>query len=214
MQNALTIERSRSLVRRSCYALLTAATMLVTSDMARAQDLSMPAKAAVWLSCHGVGGNSTTAANPNLAAQPKQFLVSALYVFWEGKCKNEQMAPFASNLTNADMNELATYFSAQLLEVPKSNPSAAQMATGKALAQQNNCVACYAATLSGQQHIPRLARQHFPYLKAQLVGFHVSTRYDPDGSMTSAAQALSVQDIEVLSVYLAGLPATPAATAK
>lgn len=187
MQNALNTERIRSLARRTSRAWLTAATLLITSDMARAQDLAMPAKAAVCVSCRGFGGNSTIASIPNLAAQPKQFLVAALYVFREGNHKNEQMAPFASNLTNAHMIELAAYFLAQPLEAPKSNPSSAQMATGKALALQNNCVACHAATLGGQQHIPRLAGQHYGYLKAQLAGFHASTRYDPDGSMTSAA---------------------------
>ncbi len=160
------------------------------------------------MSCHGAGGNSTIASIPNLAAQPKQFLVSALYMFREGDRKNDQMSPFASNLSNADMNELAAYFSTQPLEAPKVKLTSAQIATGAALTQQNNCVACHAANLGGQQQMPRLAGQQYAYVKAQLVGFHASTRYDPDGVMTSAAQALSEQDIEALSVYLAGLPVT------
>lgn len=207
-------EMIRPVVQRSvCVVLLVAAAML-TSGAALAQDVLMPSKAQVCVSCHGAGGNSTIATIPNLASQPKQFLVAALYMFREGDRKNEQMSPFAATLSNADMNELAAYFSAQKLDAPKAKLTAAQTATGVALTQQNNCVACHAATLGGQQHIPRLAGQQYAYVKAQLIGFHASTRYDPDGAMTSAAQSLSEQDIEALSVYVAGLPAAPIVAVK
>ena len=201
-------------VRRTFCAALVAGVTLALSTAASAQDVSMPAKAQVCVSCHGAGGNSTITTIPNLASQPKQFLVAALYMFREGNRKNEQMSPFAANLTNADMNELAAYFSAQKLDAPKAKLTDAQIATGVALTQQNNCVACHAATLSGQQHIPRLAGQQYDYVKAQLIGFHASTRYDSDGVMTSAAQALSDQDIEALSVYVSRLTAAPIAVAK
>jgi cytochrome c553 len=57
----------------------------------------------------------------------------------------------------------------------------------------------------GQQHIPRLAGQQAEYLRIQLRGFKSSTRFDMDGNMTSAAQALSGEDIEILANYLASL---------
>ena len=71
---------------------------------------------------------------------------------------------------------------------------------------KNNCVACHAANLMGQQHIPRLAGQQKEYLRTQLASFKASTRGEMDGVMTSAAQALSADDIDVLADYLAGLP--------
>jgi cytochrome c553 len=57
----------------------------------------------------------------------------------------------------------------------------------------------------GQQHIPRLAGQQLEYLKAQLRGFKAATRFDMDGQMTSAAQALSEADIALLADYMAAL---------
>lgn len=214
MMDETRVERSMSLVQQLFSVVLTTFSLLVMPDPVAAQGVPMPPKAQVCISCHGAGGNSTIASMPNLAAQPKQFLVSALYMFREGDRKNEQMSPFANGLSNADLNELAAYFSNQPLDPPKLKLTSAQIAAGSALAQQNNCVACHAANLGGQQQMPRLAGQQYVYLKAQLVGFHASTRYDPDGVMTSAAQALSEQDIEALSVYLAGLPATRIATTK
>ena len=57
----------------------------------------------------------------------------------------------------------------------------------------------------GQQHIPRLAGQQYEYLKTQLRGFKAQTRSDLDGNMTSAAQALTEKDIDVLVDYISGL---------
>ena len=64
---------------------------------------------------------------------------------------------------------------------------------------------CHGATLLGQQHIPRLAGQQREYLRAQLRGFKAQTRFDMDGQMTSAAQALSEADIDTLANYLAAI---------
>ncbi len=59
----------------------------------------------------------------------------------------------------------------------------------------------------GLQHTPRLAGQQFEYLKTQLRGFKAQTRADVDGNMTSAAQALTDKDIDVLVDYISGLGA-------
>jgi cytochrome c553 len=167
------------------------------------------AKAQVCMACHGVAGNSVLGANPSLAGQPRQFIVSALFQFREGKRSSVQMAPFAAGLSNTDMNDLAAYFSAQAAVPPPVPANAAVAEQGRALSVQNNCVACHAANLMGQQHIPRLAGQQKEYLQVQLQSFKASTRGEMDGTMTSAAQALSPQDIAVLAEYLAGLPVAP-----
>ncbi|MEO7335741.1 MAG: c-type cytochrome [Caldimonas sp.] len=165
------------------------------------------AKAALCVTCHGATGNSTMTGVPSLSAQPKQFLVSALFQFREGKRVNAVMSPLAANLTNADLNDLAAFFADQpAVATPAAAPEVIQ--EGKALAMQFNCVACHAANLMGQQHIPRLAGQRAEYLLDQLRAFKATTRADMDGTMTSAAQALTPEHIDVLARYLAGLPAT------
>ncbi len=163
------------------------------------------AKAQVCSACHGVDGNSPTPVVPSIAGQPKQFIVTALYMFREGRRVNALMAPFAEKLSNADLNDLAAWFSSQKLAAPAKIPDAENVAAGKAITEKNNCVACHTATLVGQQHIPRLAGQHYDYLLDQLKLFKASKRGDFDGTMTSAAQALTVADIEVLAQYLSTL---------
>ena len=164
-------------------------------------------KAQVCVACHGPEGNSANPVMPSLAGQPAQFISTELFQFREGNRKDPQMTPLAASLTNADMNDLAAYFAAQKPRPPSHKTDPANAATAPKLAQQFNCVQCHGKALLGQQHIPRLAGQQFEYLKMQLRGFKAQTRADLDGNMTSAAQALSENDIDALVDYMAGLGA-------
>ena len=160
-------------------------------------------KSQVCAACHGIDGNSVIPTIPSLAGQPRQFITQALFMFREGQRKNEQMAPFVDKLSNADLNDLAQYFSAQKLTPPTRKPEGDTVARGRAVTEKNNCVACHTPTLVGQQHIPRLAGQHKPYLLEQLKAFKASTRADLDGTMTSAAQGLALDELDMLAEYLA-----------
>ena len=115
------------------------------------------------------------------------------------------MSVFAEKLSNADLNDLAQYFSSQKLKAPEREPQANVISKGKEITEKNNCVACHTATLVGQQHIPRLAGQHQVYLLEQLKLFKAAQRGDFDGTMTSAAQALVVEELDVLAEYLSTL---------
>jgi cytochrome c553 len=163
------------------------------------------AKAQVCAACHGADGNATIDGTPSLAGQPKQFIVMALYMFREGRRKNDAMTPFVEKLSNADLNDLAQYFSSQKMAAPTRAPAADLVAKARAVSEQNNCVSCHTAALTGQQHIPRLAGQNKTYTLEQLKSFKAGTRGDFDGTMTSAAQALAPADLEMLAEYLSTL---------
>jgi cytochrome c553 len=157
--------------------------------------------------CHGEGGNSMNPAVPSLAGQPAQAIETQLFQFREGNRKDAQMSFMAANLSNADMNDLAAYFSSVKPAPPKHRTSPENAKLGPELTKKFNCTQCHGPALLGQQQMPRLAGQQAEYLRAQLKGFRASTRADMDGNMTSAAQALSDKDIEVLADYAAGLGA-------
>lgn len=162
-------------------------------------------KAQVCGACHGVDGNSAMPNVPSLAGQPRQFIVTALFMFREGRRNNEQMSPFADKLSNADLNDLAQYFSTQKMAQPARKSESDTAVRGQAVTEKNNCVACHTATLVGQQHIPRLAGQQKTYLLDQLKNFKAGTRADFDGTMTSAAQGLAADELELLADYLSTL---------
>ena len=155
--------------------------------------------------CHGPNGNSTNPAVPSLAGQPGQFITTQLIMFREQRRTNPLMSPIAAPLTNAEISALGKFFTAVPPAPPAKKPSAETLAAGQRLTDQFNCVACHGAALKGQQHIPRLAGQQADYLRTQLRGFKAGTRFDMDGNMTSAAQRLKPEHVDVLAEYLSGL---------
>jgi cytochrome c553 len=162
-------------------------------------------KAAPCEACHGVEGRSSTADVPSLAGQPKQFITTQLVMFREGNRKNAVMNALAAPLSNAEINELGGYFAAQSPAPAGRTLAGNDAAAARALTEKLNCVQCHGAELRGQQHIPRLAGQQADYLRTQLVGFKAGTRFDMDGNMTAAAQALTAADIDTLANYLSTL---------
>ena len=190
---------------KSLHALVAAVAVSLLLSNAHAGVEEGRVKAQACIACHGADGNSAIPAIPSLAGQPRQFIVQSLYMFREGIRKNDMMSPFAAKLTNADLNDLAQFFNAQKLAAPTAKSAAETVARMKALTDKNNCTACHTPTLIGQQHIPRLAGQQKDYLLDQLRAFKTSKRADIDGTMTSAAQGLSMDDLEPLADYLSTL---------
>jgi cytochrome c553 len=162
-------------------------------------------KAATCVACHGAGGNSSIAVNPTLAAQTPLYIYYQLLQFREGRRVNEQMSPFALNLSDADMKDIAAYFTTQKSLGTDVRIDDAKVAAGKAVATRNHCGSCHLPNYSGQNHIPRVAGLQVDYLITQMRGFKTGARQDIDGTMASAAQPLSEQDIGDIAGYLASL---------
>jgi len=185
------------------------AAVFAIADAATAADLEAgKRRAALCEACHGPGGNSANPVIPSLAGQPAQFLSTELFFFREGNRKDPQMTPVAQTLTNADMNDLAAYFSSLKPSPPTRHASAENESAGPGLTKKFFCTQCHGPELLGVQHIPRLAGQQHDYLRTQLQGFKAQKRADIDGNMTSAAQALSESDIDALADYISAI-ATP-----
>ena len=184
--------------------LLGAIFLLLASAAAQAADAQAgEAKSQVCVPCHGAGGNSTDPQFPSLAAQPPIYLFYQLIQFREQRRKDARMSPFAEKLTNAEMKDIAAYFSAQPAPEPTLAPDPARVAAGKAVVERNHCGSCHTPTFAGQNHIARLAGQHYDYLVKELRGFKTGARPDIDGTMASAAQPLSEEDIVNVGHYLA-----------
>ena len=162
-------------------------------------------KAATCSACHGIGGNSTNAVYPSLAAQTPLYTYYQLLQFREGRRVNDQMSPMAANLTDADMKDIAAYYSSQKLLPNVTAIDTARIEAGKLVAARNHCGSCHLPSYAGQNHIPRLAGLQFDYLLTQLSGFKTGERQDIDGSMASAAQPLSNSDMTNIAGYLASL---------
>src|SRR5262245_3059032 len=165
-------------------------------------------KAEVCLPCHGRDGNAVTPGMPSLAGMPAFYTHWQLIMFRDGRRKDAQMSPFAVNLTDVDMGDLAAYYAAQ---VPKARPvevDARRAAAGRPLAQSLHCGSCHGPQLMGQNQVPRVAGQDFDYLLKRLRGYQARTTSDLDGMMTMVAQSLSEEDIQNLVHFMAAAAPT------
>lgn len=166
-------------------------------------------KAEVCVACHGPDGNSADPAIPSLAGQPPLYTYYQLLQFRERQRVDPQMSPMAEPLSATDMQDIAAYYAAQTPVTPRRTEDSEKAEDGRRLVQTHHCDSCHAPGLVGQNHIPRLAGQHYEYLVKQLRAYKAQTRTDMEGSMTMAAQPLSAEDIEMLARYIAGLGSTP-----
>jgi len=85
---------------------------------------------AVCAACHGANGVSVKAEWPNLAGQKAKYLVKQLEAFKAGQRKNALMNAIAPQLSDADIENVAAYFS--------SLPGASGSAVSNALANMLN----------------------------------------------------------------------------
>ena len=97
-------------------ALLLVAVCLATSTLA-AEVVAGRQKAAACAACHGQLGLSTTPDAPNLAGQPALYVATQLRAYRGGTRNHEVMSLMAKTLSDADIEELATWFSSLKVEV-------------------------------------------------------------------------------------------------
>ena len=166
---------------------------------------------AVCAACHGADGNSGTPVNPKLAQQHPEYLVKQLQEFKSGVRKNAIMQGFASQLSDADMKNIAFWATTQ-----KSKPGFAKdkelVALGERIyrggiadRQISACAGCHSPNGAGNPvQYPRLGGQHADYTAAQLTGFRDGVRQN-NLQMTQVAAKLNDREILALADYIAGL---------
>jgi len=172
----------------------------------------------VCAACHGADGNSTAPANPKLAGQFPEYLHKQLVDF---KAKGGQkparasavMTGMAANLSDADIANLAAYFSSQKLK-PAAASDKDLVAAGQKLWRGGNaasgvpaCAGCHGPAGAGIPiQFPRLAGQYSDYIAAQLKSFREGARSnDPNGMMRGVAAHLTDREIQAVAQYAAGL---------
>jgi cytochrome c553 len=69
--------------------------------------------------CHGELGISTVPDAPNLAGQPRAYLVGQLKAYRQGKRTHEIMTVIAKPLTDADIEQLADWYSSIAVEAKR-----------------------------------------------------------------------------------------------
>ncbi len=102
--------------RNSCAALVALALGVVLASTAQAADYEAGKKKVeeVCKACHGADGNTPlTPETPRLAGQYYEYLVHSLQAYRKGARENPLMTPMAKPLTDAEIRDVAWYFSKQ-----------------------------------------------------------------------------------------------------
>jgi cytochrome c553 len=183
-------------------------------------------KAAVCHACHGVGA-AVAPTFPRLAGQRPNYLYHRLVSFKTAGAKDpyysqSPMRPLVTNLTDADMRDLAVYFAAQ-------TPTAGNLPTapgatdgkGEALFHAGNpargippCQGCHGPDARGSSiatgqyaAYPALRGQYSMYLVARLTSFHKHLPRDTtnDFIMGGVAQTLDEESIQAIAAWLSSL---------
>ena len=93
-------------------ALITLALLVFNASPAISGDAAAgKVKSATCAACHGANGISGNDLWPNLAGQKQGYLAAQLKAFRDGARNNPVMSPMAAGLADADIADLAAYYS-------------------------------------------------------------------------------------------------------
>jgi cytochrome c553 len=159
--------------------------------------------------CHGPQGVSD-ANSPNLAGQFAAVTWKELSDFKTGARVNVVMSPFAANLSNQDMLDIAAYY-AYLPRVPsnKLDPAIAAppiVTTGAPMRNIAPCGSCH-GDIDNKAGSPWLGGQSAVYIKAQLQAFAAGTRRnDISQQMRNIARQMTAEEIDQVARYYEAQP--------
>lgn len=199
---------------KKTFFVLTAAIVIAANAAYAAGDAAAgKTKAAACAACHGADGNSSNPEWPKIAGQHAKYVENQLRDFKSGARENPVMAPMAAPLSDQDMADLGAYYAS----VPRSGgfTSEDKAALGKKIYRGGNadskipaCMACHGPTGAGDPlaGVPALSGQHAKYTAMQLNAYRNGARKNDDKSMMrEVAKWMTVEEIEAVSEYIAGL---------
>jgi cytochrome c553 len=162
-----------------------------------------PQRLALCAACHGADGNSQIKGIPSLAAQPKLFLENSLILMREGMREVPAMKGMLDGVTDAEVIELANFYSALTLVTPPADTQADLFKKGEQLASGMRCGICHLPNYMGREQMPRLAGQREDYLLHSLLQFKNNQAMGRDSNMAASVYGVADADLQALSHYLA-----------
>jgi cytochrome c553 len=207
-------------------ALPTAVLAIVLSAASRPDDSGaatlprqdLQAKLEYCKTCHGLSGQGYHGyfPIPRLAGQKPKYLENQLRAFNERRRTNPVMFNVAHSLSPSMMAALAAHFR-DLDPRPIGGGPRDRVATGRTIYQEGlpesnvpACSACHGQEAKGQDEIPRLAGQLFPYTVKELTNWsrergQGGSKDDTSAIMAPTAHNLTQSQIAAIAAYLSYL---------
>ncbi len=150
--------------------------------------------------CHGDDGNSTEPGMPGLAGQPVPYLEVSLKAYRDGARAHDAMAAFASTLSDADIELIASHYAA-IAPKPGATAGDGDLVDGANVAA--GCVQCHGSDgNSSAPAVPRLAGMDAEYLATAITAYQEEDRDHP--VMRGLVASLSESEIANVSFFYAG----------
>jgi len=145
--------------------------------------------ALVCSACHGFGGQSQSNTMPILAGIAPWYFKKAIADYAAGKRPSPAMEPYAKQVLQFGVDEIAAYFAAQQRTASPVKLDAAAVERGKAAAAQ--CTVCHGVSGKGDasKGVPDLTGQPPGYLRNQMLLFKADRRSPGDDTL-KAVKAL------------------------
>ena len=165
------------------------------------------------IACHGIDGNSSIPANPNLSAQHAGYITKQLMQFKNGERENAVMKSMVASLSEEDMVNLGFYFEQQkqkLLTASSNGKNSLGEKIYRAGVASKNipaCASCHGPAGHGIPDLyPRLNSQHADYTVSQLNAFRLEKRMNDNAMMMrTIAQKLTEKEMSAVADYIQGL---------
>ena len=212
---ALTVACETSLAQAQAAPAAPAAAPAKTE--APASPISLEAKVAMCVGCHGIVGYKSSFPEvyrvPKIAGQSAKYIAAALNAYRTGERKHPTMRGIADSLSEQDIADVSAYYEKlgaedrkPLADKPNREPDA-QVA---ALLQKAACASCHGANLSKpiDPSYPKIAGQNNDYLFVALKAY--KTQGNPNvgrtnGVMGAIAKQFSNAELKALAIYVASL---------
>jgi len=184
-----------------------------TADIAAGQQ-----RAATCIGCHGIHGYQASFPEvykvPKISGQNAAFIVASLNAYKKGERKHPTMRGIASELSDAEMANLAAFYEqdgASMVKPVSEQPAAAPNAEVAALLTKGACVSCHGVNFSKPiaPAYPKIAGQNADYLYATLRAY--GTEKNPqvgraNGIMSAQVKPFSRKELKVMADYIGALP--------
>ncbi len=161
--------------------------------------------------CHGEDGNSVVANFPKLAGQQAVYLLREMKDYRDGRRKNDIMAPMLAGLSDAELEDLASFYAKQK-PAPGVVNHPERLALGKRIYMQGNsdsgvpaCEGCHEANGEGADKFARVAGQHAEYALEQMRLYASGERANGVRVMRTIAQRLTEEEKLAVIEYMSSL---------
>lgn len=183
-------------------ATIVLATSFPSAQVANAADAAKGEKLAqTCLGCHGAPGLRNPGpvySIPMIGGQHAEYIVSSLQAYKDKTRGHKTMQAQASNLSDADMADIAAFFSQMKGNSRPNLASEAELRIGEKAAAV--CAACHGKTGDGDQSaFPRLAGQYESYIVQSLKDYRSNDRQNI--IMSGQVGNLSIGEIKALAAW-------------